>query len=52
LEYLTKDELEKYIAAHPDKKDELQGLFTIVRRDGVFTAMAPTPSREEVVAAE
>ena len=24
----------------------------IVRRDGVFTAMAPTPSREEVVAAE
>ena len=33
-EDMTKDEFEKYVAAHPDKKDELQGLFTIVRRDG------------------
>lgn len=32
---MTKQEFEKYVAAHPDKKDELQGLFTIVRRDGV-----------------
>jgi hypothetical protein len=31
---LTKEEMEKYIAAHPDQKDALQGLFTIVRRDG------------------
>ena len=31
---LTKDEMEKYIAAHPDQKDALQGLFTIVRREG------------------
>ena len=33
-ENMTKDLFEKYIAAHPEKKDELQGLFTIVRRDG------------------
>jgi hypothetical protein len=32
---MTKDEFERYVAAHPDKKDELQGLFTVVRRDGV-----------------
>ena len=32
---MTKDEFERYVTAHPDKKDELQGLFTIVRRDGV-----------------
>src|SRR3954465_1492066 len=31
---MTKDEFEKYVAAHPEKKDELQGLFTVVRRDG------------------
>ncbi|HYC62085.1 MAG TPA: peptidase [Thermoanaerobaculia bacterium] len=31
---LTKEEMEKYIAAHPDQKDALQGLFTIVRREG------------------
>ncbi|HEX9459687.1 MAG TPA: peptidase [Thermoanaerobaculia bacterium] len=30
---MTKEELEKYLAAHPDAKDELQGLFTVVRRD-------------------
>ena len=32
---MTKEEFERYVAAHPDKKDELQGLFTVVRRDGV-----------------
>ena len=31
---LTKEEMEKYIAAHPDQKDALQGLFTVVRREG------------------
>jgi hypothetical protein len=31
---MTKDEFEKYVAANPAKKDELQGLFTVVRRDG------------------
>ena len=31
---LTKDEMEKYIAAHPEQKDALQGLFTVVRRQG------------------
>src|SRR5712691_9484264 len=30
----TKEEFEKYVADHPEKKDERQGLFTIVRRDG------------------
>src|SRR5438105_3387375 len=34
-EDLTKEDFERYVAAHPAKKDELQGLFTIVRRDGV-----------------
>src|SRR5579859_6521945 len=33
-EDIAKDEFEKYVASHPAKKDELQGLFTIVRRDG------------------
>lgn len=31
---LTKEEMEKYITAHPDQKDALQGLFTVVRREG------------------
>ena len=31
---LTKDEMERYIAAHPEQKDALQGLFTVVRRQG------------------
>lgn len=31
---LTKEEMERYIAAHPEQKDALQGLFTVVRRDG------------------
>ena len=31
---LTKEEMERYIAAHPEQKDALQGLFTIVRREG------------------
>ncbi|MGZ8711037.1 MAG: dipeptidyl-peptidase 3 family protein, partial [Thermoanaerobaculia bacterium] len=31
---MTKDEMEKYLAAHPEQKDALQGLFTVVRRQG------------------
>jgi hypothetical protein len=31
---MTKEEMESYIAAHPDQKDALQGLFTVVRRQG------------------
>jgi len=31
---MTKDELDRYVAAHPDQKDALQGLFTVVRRQG------------------
>jgi hypothetical protein len=33
-EDLTKEELERYLAAHPEQKDALQGLFTIIRRKG------------------
>jgi hypothetical protein len=31
---ITKEEFERYVAAHPEQKDGLQGLFTVVRRDG------------------
>jgi hypothetical protein len=31
---LTKEEFERYLAAHQEQKDALQGLFTIVRREG------------------
>ena len=31
---LTKEELERYVAANPSQKDALQGLFTVVRRQG------------------
>jgi hypothetical protein len=31
---LTKKELEDWIAAHPGQKDAMQGLFTVVRRQG------------------
>jgi hypothetical protein len=31
---ITKEELERYVAAHPDQKEALQGLFTVVRRQG------------------
>jgi hypothetical protein len=31
---MTREELERYIAAHPDQKEALQGLFTVVRRQG------------------
>src|SRR5687767_5848925 len=31
---MTKEEFEAYVAAHPDQKDALQGLFTVVRRQG------------------
>lgn len=31
---MTKAEMEAYIAAHPEQKEALQGLFTVVRRDG------------------
>src|ERR1043166_1958925 len=40
---MTKSELEQYVAGHPKKKDELEGLFTIVRRDG--TDFVGVPSR-------
>lgn len=38
---MTKEEFERYVAAHPDQKDALQGLFTVVRRDGVNLVAIP-----------
>jgi Peptidase family M49 len=40
-EDITKEEFERYIAAHPEKKNELQGLFTVVRRDGTDLVGVP-----------
>ncbi|HEV8660614.1 MAG TPA: peptidase [Thermoanaerobaculia bacterium] len=31
---MTKDEFERYVTAHPDQKEALQGLFTVVHREG------------------
>lgn len=37
---MKKEELESFIAAHPDQKDAMQGLFTVIRRkDGQLTAI-------------
>lgn len=33
-EDLTREELEKYVAAHPDQKDELYNPYTVTRRNG------------------
>jgi hypothetical protein len=38
---MTKAELESWVAAHPTEKAALQGLFTIVRRDGRSLAAVP-----------
>jgi hypothetical protein len=40
-EDITKEEFEKYVTAHADQKDALQGLFTLVRRDGVNLKAIP-----------
>lgn len=40
-EDMTKEELEKYVAAHPDQKEALEGLFTIVRREGAKLKAIP-----------
>jgi hypothetical protein len=40
-EDLTKEEFEKYVAAHPQDRDTLQGLFTVVRRDGANLVAVP-----------
>ena len=31
---MKKEELEQYVAAHPDQKAAIEGLFTVVRREG------------------
>jgi hypothetical protein len=38
---MTKEEFEKYVAAHPDQKDALQGLFTVIKRDGANFKTVP-----------
>jgi hypothetical protein len=38
---ITKQEFESYVAAHPAQKDELEGLFTVVRRDGTNLVAIP-----------
>ncbi|MEK6373687.1 MAG: peptidase [Acidobacteriota bacterium] len=40
-EDITKEEFETYIAAHPEAKESLEGLFTVVRRDGVNLVGTP-----------
>ena len=40
-EDITKEELEKYVAAHPDQKEQIEGLFTVVRRDGAKLVAKP-----------
>src|SRR5258706_6944501 len=47
---MSKEEFEKYVAAHPDQKEALQGLFTIVRREnGNVTAKIGRASCRERV---
>jgi len=41
---MTKTEFEKYVAAHPGQKEALQGLFTVVRRDGANLVAIPYSS--------
>ncbi len=38
---MTKEELERYVAAHPDQKAALEGLFTVVRREGTKLSAIP-----------
>jgi len=40
-EDITKEEFEKYIAAHPEAKESLEGLFTVVRREGANLTAIP-----------
>src|SRR5438132_1052834 len=43
-EDITKEEFERYVAAHPEKKNELQGLFTVARRKGTDLVAVPYSS--------
>jgi hypothetical protein len=38
---MTKEEFEKYVAAHADRKEALQGLFTVIKRDGANFKTVP-----------
>jgi hypothetical protein len=38
---LTKEELEKWVADHPQDKESFQGLFTVIRRQGATLVAVP-----------
>ena len=38
---ITREEFERYVAAHPEQKAALEGLFTVVRRDGAALVAIP-----------
>jgi len=38
---ITREEFERYVAAHPDQKAALEGLFTVVRREGAALVAIP-----------
>ena len=38
---ITKEEFERYVAAHPEQQSALQGLFTVVRREGSNLTAVP-----------
>ncbi|NIV91228.1 hypothetical protein GWN42_00110 [candidate division KSB1 bacterium] len=40
-EDITKEEFESYVKSHPEAEDELEGLFTLVRRQGDKLAAIP-----------
>ncbi|WP_232494757.1 dipeptidyl-peptidase 3 family protein [Novosphingobium kaempferiae] len=40
-EDMTREELDKYVAAHPDQKAALLGAYTVVRRDGAKLVAVP-----------
>jgi hypothetical protein len=40
-EDLTAEDFRAYVAAHPDKKEALEGLFTVVQRDGADLVAVP-----------
>lgn len=42
---MTKEEFESYVKAHPDQKEALEGLFTVVKRNG--SALVAVPYSQE-----
>jgi hypothetical protein len=40
---MKKEELEKFVADHPDQKAAIEGLFTVIRRDATSNALTAIP---------